>query len=55
MRGLLGRFIGDCKAFTSIEYGLIAALVALVMISGLNALGTSLNGQVIVIGTSLSN
>jgi Flp pilus assembly pilin Flp len=55
MRGLLGRFIGDCKATTSIEYGLIAVLITLVMVSGLNALGNSLNGQVIVIGSSLSN
>jgi pilus assembly protein Flp/PilA len=53
MRGLLARFIGDHKATTAIEYGLIAALIATVMIAGLNALGNNLNGQLIVIGTSL--
>ena len=55
MHGLLAGFIGDRKAATAIEYGLIAALISLVMISGLHALGDSLSGQMIVIGTSLSN
>ena len=55
MHGLLAGFIADRKATTAIEYGLIAALISLVMISGLHALGDSLSGQMIVIGTSLSN
>ena len=54
MRGRLAEFISDRKATTAIEYGLIMALVATVMIAGLNALGSSLNGQMIVIGTSLN-
>ena len=54
MRGLFARFIGDRKAATAIEYGLIAALIAIVMITGLSALGNSLNGQLTVIGTSLN-
>jgi pilus assembly protein Flp/PilA len=53
MRGHLTEFIGDEKATTAIEYGLIAALIATVMLTGLNALGTALNGHLIVIGTSL--
>ena len=54
MRGLLANFIGDQRATTAIEYGLIMALVAGVMIAGLNALGDSLYGHTIVIGTSLN-
>jgi pilus assembly protein Flp/PilA len=53
MRGHLTEFIGDEKATTAIEYGLIVALIATVMLTGLNALGTALNGHLIVIGTSL--
>ena len=54
MRGLLAKFIGDRKATTAIEYGLIAALVATAMIAGLNTLGNNLNSQMIAIGTSLN-
>jgi Flp pilus assembly pilin Flp len=39
MREHLVCFIGDEKATTAIEYGLIAALIATVMFTGLNALG----------------
>jgi pilus assembly protein Flp/PilA len=53
MRAHLTGFIGDEKATTAIEYGLIAALIATVMLTGLNALGTAMNGHLIVIGTSL--
>ena len=55
MRGLFAKFISNQNGATAIEYGLIAALISLVMISGLHALGDSLSGQMIVIGTSLSN
>ena len=54
MRGLLTELIGDRKASTAIEYGLIAALITSVMIAGLTALGNNLNSQMIVIGTSLN-
>jgi pilus assembly protein Flp/PilA len=53
LRAHLTGFIGNEKATTAIEYGLIAALIATVMLTGLNALGTALNGHLIVIGTSL--
>ena len=36
------RFAQDSKGVTAIEYGLIAALVAVVLISALTKLGTSL-------------
>ena len=37
--GLMGRFVRDARGTTSIEYGLIAALVAVGMLVGLQALG----------------
>ena len=54
MRGLLAKFIGDRKAATAIEYGLIAALIAIAIITGLSALGSNLNSQLAAIGTSLN-
>jgi len=40
---MLAKFINDESGATAIEYGLIAALVAVVIITGLTALGNSLN------------
>jgi pilus assembly protein Flp/PilA len=37
------RFIGDDKGATAIEYGLIAALIAVVIISAVTVVGTSLS------------
>jgi pilus assembly protein Flp/PilA len=54
MRRLLARFTGDRKAATAIEYGLIAALIAIAIITGLSALGSNLNSQLAAIGTSLN-
>ncbi len=45
----------DRRAVTMLEYGIIAALVAVVAIGGLTTLGTSLNGQFVKIGTAVSN
>lgn len=55
MHGLLKRFVADQSAATAIEYGLITALIAAVMISGLNALGNQLNSVTITIGTSMAS
>jgi pilus assembly protein Flp/PilA len=38
------RFLRDRKGATAIEYGLIAALIAVAAIAGMNSLGTSLKG-----------
>ena len=43
MRTILGRFQGDQSGATAIEYGLIASLIAVAIIVGATALGTSLN------------
>lgn len=40
----LARFVADEQGATAIEYGLIAALMAVVIISGLTALGGETGG-----------
>jgi len=47
------RFIRDETAATAIEYGLIAALIAIVIITGLNNVGTHLNTKLATIATAL--
>lgn len=42
MRTLISRFIADESGATAIEYGLIAALIALATIPAVTALGTKL-------------
>jgi len=43
MSNLISRFVRDESGATAIEYGMIAALVAVVLIAALKALGTSLS------------
>jgi pilus assembly protein Flp/PilA len=45
MRNLLKQFKNDESGATAIEYGLIAALIALAIIVGAGALGNSLNSM----------
>jgi pilus assembly protein Flp/PilA len=40
---ILQKFLKDESGATAIEYGLIAALIALVIITGLTAVGSSLS------------
>ena len=42
MKNLVARFVQDESGVTAIEYGLIAALVAVVIIGALMLLGTNL-------------
>jgi pilus assembly protein Flp/PilA len=44
MKSILSRFGKDESGATAIEYGLIAALVSVVIIASLRAVGTSLTG-----------
>jgi pilus assembly protein Flp/PilA len=53
MDNILRRFVADDSGATAIEYGLIAALIAVVIITGLTAVGTSLNTKLASIATSL--
>ena len=43
MKSLFSRFLKDESGATAIEYGLIAAGIAVVIITAVNALGTKLN------------
>ncbi|MHC3126729.1 hypothetical protein OB03_05165 [Brevundimonas sp. GN22] len=45
MRNLLNRFAKDESGATAIEYGLIAALIAVVLIGALTAVGGSLKDK----------
>jgi len=49
------RFMQDEEGVTAIEYGLIASLVAVAIIAGAGALGTSLNTLFTNLGTCLAN
>ena len=53
MRLLFLRFLKDETAATAIEYALIAAGIALAIVTAVSNLGTAVNGQYAAIGTSL--
>jgi len=44
MRNFVTRFLNDESGATAIEYGLIAALVAVVLVTALSAMGNKLSG-----------
>jgi len=44
MKNLLWRFVKDEAGVTAMEYGLIAALIAVVIIGAVQAVGTNLTG-----------
>jgi len=45
MQNLMSRFIKDESGATAIEYGLIAALIAVALIVGATAIGNSVNAK----------
>jgi pilus assembly protein Flp/PilA len=45
MKGLLKSFISDCSGATAIEYGLIAGLIAVAIITAITTVGTSLQNK----------
>ena len=53
MRSLTLRFVNDQSAATAIEYGLIAAGIALAIIAVVSGLGTQLNTTFSSISTQL--
>ena len=55
MFDLVSKFTKDESGATAIEYGLIAALVAVAAIVGMTALGTSLNTIFTSVSTTLNN
>ena len=50
---LISRFVRDESGATAIEYGLIAALIAVVIITGVTAVGTKLSTTFNILSTSL--
>ncbi|MBI5130659.1 MAG: Flp family type IVb pilin [Rhodopseudomonas palustris] len=53
MKNLLARFVKDESGATAIEYGLIAAGIALAIIAAVNTVGTNLTTKFTSIGTKL--
>jgi pilus assembly protein Flp/PilA len=53
MNNLISRFVRDESGATAIEYGLIAALIAVVVITALTSIGTNLSTKFTTIATSL--
>ncbi|HEY3778234.1 MAG TPA: Flp family type IVb pilin [Rhizomicrobium sp.] len=53
MKNLFARFVKDESGVTAIEYGLIAALLAVVIIAAVTAVGTSLSDTFSTVANSL--
>ena len=53
MTNLIARFVKDESGATAIEYALIAAGIALAIITAVNTLGTTLSSKFTSINTSL--
>jgi pilus assembly protein Flp/PilA len=45
MKSFINRFLADQNGATAIEYGLIAALIGVVIVTGVSAVGTNLNSK----------
>ncbi|MGO9023525.1 MAG: Flp family type IVb pilin [Beijerinckiaceae bacterium] len=54
MKKLAARFIKDRSGATAIEYGLIAGLIAVVIIGAVTRLGTSLSAKFNIIANNLT-
>ena len=53
MTRLIPTFARDVSGATAIEYGLIAALIAVVIIGAVSVVGTSLSGTFSTVSTSI--
>jgi pilus assembly protein Flp/PilA len=53
MNNLFSRFVSDESGATAIEYGLIAALIAVVVITALTTIGTNLKADFTSVATAL--
>ena len=53
MKKVFSKFLSDESGATAIEYGLIAAGIALVIITVVNGIGTNLNEKYTLINSSL--
>ncbi|HEY1961627.1 MAG TPA: Flp family type IVb pilin [Rhizomicrobium sp.] len=53
MKNLISRFVADESGATAIEYGLIAALISVVIIAVLTSIGTNLNTKFTAVSAAL--
>ena len=53
MKNLISRFVRDESGATAIEYGLIAALISVVIIGVLTTIGTNLSSKFGSVATAL--
>ena len=53
MARFLSRFIADDSGATAIEYGLIASLIAVVIVTAVTTIGTRLNTKFASVSTAL--
>jgi pilus assembly protein Flp/PilA len=53
MKSIIKSFLKDESGATAIEYGLIAAGIAIAIITAVNGLGTELSSKFVAISTSL--
>ena len=53
MKNLIARFVKDESGATAIEYGLIAAGIAIAIITAVNGVGSKLSSNFVTISTSL--
>ncbi len=54
MKNLLSRFSQDQSGATAIEYGLIAGLIAVVIIAAIQSIGTRLSAKFQIIANNLT-
>lgn len=54
LKNLVAKFLADRSGATAIEYGLIAAGIALAIITAVNGLGTTLNTKFTNINSSIN-
>jgi pilus assembly protein Flp/PilA len=54
MKNLFNRFVADQSGATAIEYGLIAGLIAVVIIGAISAVGTKLSAKFNAVAANLS-
>lgn len=55
MTTIFSRVLKDESGATAIEYGLIAALIAVALIAGIGAIGNSLNSTFSTLGDQLTD
>ena len=55
MKNLVAKFYSDESGATAIEYGLIAALIAVAMITGAGLVGTAINTKFANVAARINN